>query len=379
MNAALEIPELPEELTADWLANSLGWPVRSAAQEMLGQGQGFLGDIVRLTLEHGDPAVPDTIIAKLPKRANRAVGEMLGVYEREVLFFQAFGTGFPVRIPEVYFSHYDPDAGSLRQKEILAACDRLPRFLIRAVGYFGMKIAAAKNRRYLVIMEDLAEFKPGDQFEGADVEACARVLEQFAPAHAHYWGGEHLSNQFWLLPMDIDARMREYTFRQTLEQFRAEASDFLRPYVEWLGDNFARLTQKLTADAPTTLVHNDLRLDNVCFNGSNCAFLDWQLLRAGPAAYDVAYFLGGALDEAVSAEEERGILERYHAALNRPDYGFDRFLLDYRRALVLSLAAVAPHADITIDPGRGQIMMARWRRRLESRLGPVDPTTLLDR
>jgi len=364
-------------LTADWLAGALGWPVRGASQEVLGQGQGFMGDIIRLTLEHGDPDAPATVIAKLPKKANRAMGEMLGVYEREVLFFQAFGSDFPVRIPEVYFSHYDPDAGSARQKEILAVLDGLPRFITPAIGLLGMKIAAAKKRRYLVIMEDLAQFQPGDQFEGADTEACARVLEQFAPAHRRFWGGEDVANQFWLLPWDIDARMRESMYRKTLPQFRAEASDALRPYVEWLGEHSAILTKTLTADAPTTLVHNDLRLDNVCFNGTDCAFLDWQLLRAGPAAYDVAYFLGSALSAEASPDEEMGILERYYAALNPPDYPFEKFLRDYRRSLVLSLAAVVPHADIAIDAGRGQTMMARWRQRLEARLQQEDPDLLL--
>jgi len=377
MDRTAEIPELPEELTAEWLAGALGWPVRRAGQQVLGQGQGFMGDIIRLTLDHDDPGAPATVIAKLPKKANRAMGEMLGIYEREVLFFQAFGADFPVRIPEVYFSHYDPDAGSAKQKEVLGVLDGLPRFLTPAISLLGMKIAAAKKRRYLVIMEDLAQFSPGDQFEGADAEACARVLEQFAPAHRRYWGGEELTDQFWLLPWDIDARMREFMYRKTLPQFRAEASDFLKPYVEWFGVHSARLTKTLTAEAPTTLVHNDLRLDNVCFNGVDCAYLDWQLLRSGPAAYDVAYFLGSALSAEASPEEEMGILERYHAALNPPDYAFDRFLRDYRRGLMLSLAAVVPHADIAIDAGRGQTMMARWRQRLEARLRQVDPDGLL--
>lgn len=377
MQASTEIPVLPEELTPDWLGTALGWPIRTAVQQVLGQGQGFLGDIIRLKLDCSDDAAPATVIAKLPKKANRAMGEMLGVYEREVLFFRELGTDFPVRIPRVYFCHYDSDVGSERQKEILAVCDGLPRFLSPAIGLLGMKIAAAKSRRYLIIMEDLAEFEPGDQLDGADVETCARVLERFAPAHAHFWGGADLADRFWLLPMDIDGRMREYMYRRTLNQFRAEASEFLRPFVDWLGANLARLTRTLAAEAPTTLVHNDLRLDNVCFNGTDCAFLDWQLLRSGPAAYDVAYFLGSALSEDASHDEEMGILERYHAALRPPDYQLDRFVRDYQRGLVLSLAAVVPHEDIAIDAGRGQSMMARWRRRLESRLRRVDLDSLL--
>ena len=166
-------------------------------------------------------------------------------------------------------------------------------------------------------------------------------------------------------------------YRRTLPQFQAEASEFLRPWVVWLGDHYAALAGALTGEAPTTLVHNDLRLDNVCFNGTDCAYLDWQLLRSGPAAYDVAYFLGSALSEEADAAVELRILERYHRALSVPEYGFDRFIRDYHRGLVLSLPAVVPHEDISIDAGRGQSMMARWRRRLEARLQQVDPDTLL--
>jgi len=374
-----DIPELPGQFTPAWFAKALGWRIRSVEQEVLGQGQGFLGDILRLTLDHDEPALPGSVIVKLPKRVNRAMGEMLGVYEREVLFFQAFGSGFPVRIPKVHFSHYDPDAGSTRQQEILGAIDRLPRFLTPAIGFLGKRVAAAKKRRYLVVMEDLAVFQPGDQFAGASVEACARVLEQFAPAHARYWGDTGLTGQFWLLPMDIDARMREHMYRRSLAQFRREASDVLRPYVDWMGDNYARLMRTLTREAPTTLVHNDLRLDNVCFNGTECAYLDWQLLRAGPAAYDVAYFLGSALSEHASAAEEHEILERYHTALGHPEYDFRRFERDYQRGLLLSLAAVVPHTDVAIDAGRGQTMMARWRLRLQARLEHVAPDSVLER
>lgn len=378
MSNPREIPEVPEQLTPAWLDGALGWGVRTAEREVLGQGQGFLGDIIRLTLDHHEDAAPPTVIVKLPKKANRAVGEMLGVYEREVLFFQTFGRDFPVRIPRVYFSHYDPDAGSARQQEILGALDRLPGWLAPAIGYLGKRIAAAKARRYLIVMEDLAAFRPGDQLAGADAEACARVLEQFAPAHARFWGGDGLSGRFWLLPMDIDARMREFMFRRSLQAFRAQASDFLRPYVDWLGSGYARLTRTLTAQAPVTLVHSDLRLDNVCFDGGACAYLDWQLVRAGPAAYDVAYFLGGALDEQTTRDDELGVLERYHKALGRTDYGFEAFLRDYRRGLLLSLAAVVPQADVAIDAGRGQAMMASWRRRLEARLAHVPLDTLME-
>ena len=63
----LDLPETPEQLTAEWLSQALGWPISSVQQEVLGRGQGFLGDIVRLALTSDASEAPDSVIAKLPK------------------------------------------------------------------------------------------------------------------------------------------------------------------------------------------------------------------------------------------------------------------------------------------------------------------------
>ena len=152
----------------------------------------------------------------------------------------------------IHYSHYDPDAGSAKQKEILGALDGLPGFFTPIISLLGQKIAGGKGRRYLILMEDLAEFSPGDQFEGADPEACARVLEQFAPAHRAFWHSSELAECFWLLPLDIDARMRQGVYRRVLPQFLDEVDDSLAPYVRWLGEHYAKLTRQFATEAPAT-------------------------------------------------------------------------------------------------------------------------------
>ena len=52
--------------------------MREVERELLGQGVGFLGDILRLRVMSDDASVPSSVIAKLPKKANRGAGEMLG-------------------------------------------------------------------------------------------------------------------------------------------------------------------------------------------------------------------------------------------------------------------------------------------------------------
>ena len=50
----------------------------SVEREVVGEGKGFLGDIARLTLAYEGGEGPATVIAKLPKLANRAMGSCSG-------------------------------------------------------------------------------------------------------------------------------------------------------------------------------------------------------------------------------------------------------------------------------------------------------------
>ena len=372
-----DLPELPEELTSDWLSTALGWPIDSVERQILGKGQGFLGDIIRLRLKSDAPEAPTSVIAKLPKKANRATGEMLGVYEREILFFQDLAERVPARTPNIYFSHYDRDAGSEKQKPILKAFDRMPGFMTPLIATMGAKVAAGKNRKYLLIMEDLGNLEVGDQLAGASIEQCAKALGHIASTHRSFWNAPELDEKFWLLPMDIDARMRHRMFKKSLPALRKIATDSLKTHLDWLESNSARLMTSFTRDAPKTLVHCDLRLDNVCFAEDSCAYLDWQLTRVGPAAYDIAYFLGGALSPDTKADEERELVRGYHRELDVGDYPFESFWRDYQRGLMLTVSSLAPSEDIEIDQGRGQEMMSRWLERLTARLQNVEIDDLL--
>jgi Ser/Thr protein kinase RdoA (MazF antagonist) len=377
MEAAL--PEIPEELTAEWLSGALGWPIRAVERQILGRGLGFLGDIVRLRLMSDSPDTPASVIAKIPKKANRATGEMLGVYEREILFFRDLAPQVPARTPQIYFSHFDRDAGSEKQKPILGFLDRMPGFLFPAIASMGAKVAAGKNRKYLLIMEDLGSLEMGDQLAGASLERCAQVLADIAGTHRLFWKDSQLEEKFWLLPMDLDARMRHRMFKATLPAYRAAATQELQPYLDWLEVHGAKLMTAFMREAPPTLVHGDLRLDNVCLDGERCAYLDWQLTRVGPAAYDVAYFLGGAMAPETTVSTERELVREYHRTLAVEDYSFERFWRDYERALVLTAIALSPTEDVQIDQGRGQEMMRRWIERLSARLQHVEIDTLLAR
>jgi hypothetical protein len=371
------LPETLEELTPAWLSAALGAEIASVQQQVLGDGLGFMGEVVRLELESSDPQIPHNLVAKLPRKANRVMGELLGVYEREIMFFREFAADLPIRVPRHYFSEFDRDKGSEKQREIIRSLDGFPRFMTSLIGWAATLIAGAKKRRYLLLIEFYEDMQPGDQLAGLDVETSRQVLRSIAPMHRQYWGDPALDEHFWLMEFDIDARMRQGNFLSHAQQYAKVMGPQIAPHLAWLAENGEQLVRSFHADAPTTLLHCDLRLDNVIFNGNDCAFIDFQLVRSGPAAYDVAYFITSALDEDASADQRVSLLRDYHAALAVPDYDFERFQRDYARALMIILSTMSSSGDVDLGNQRGDAMMAAWMRRIRACVLDVDPATLL--
>lgn len=97
------LPTTPEEMTPGWLTNALrstgalgpGCEVTTIGHELVGEGAGFIGLVARLTLEYRGNAAgaPSTMIAKFPAPdpGSRQVGNLYGLYEREVRFYSEIG------------------------------------------------------------------------------------------------------------------------------------------------------------------------------------------------------------------------------------------------------------------------------------------------
>ena len=389
------IPETIDDVTPIWLSEVLKEhpsfdhaEIVGIARERLGDGHGFMGDVYRLSMDYKAPcAAPNSLVVKIPKLENRAMGEMLGTYERENMFFETLGADVPIRIPACYFGAFDRDRGSENQQEILAFADKLPTFLTKHMGTFGLWVAGRKRRRYILLIEDIKKAKGGDQVVGTSPQECEKILQSVARTHAAFWRKPGLEDHFWLLPQDIDHRMRFQTFLKSREPFNHLFPDLLeaglQSYVEWLEAHGAQLATTLYREAPETLVHSDLRLDNVLIDESaadGVVLLDWQLVRRGAAAYDVAYFLSGGLKVAEGPEVVDGLLESYHKVLcdaGVEDYPFDTFRRDYQRAVLVVLQTLTSIDQVELGDGRGKELMHSWMRRLLARLQGIDPDNVM--
>jgi aminoglycoside/choline kinase family phosphotransferase len=288
-------------LTAAWLSAALGIEIPSFGVEA--HYIGFIGETLRLNL--GD----SSIIAKLPTQnaERRAHFAAIGMYEREIRFYEHIAPRIELRTPACYFSAYD-DASGLG----------------------------------VLLLEDFAPAKSGNRLDGCTPEEAGRAIIAIASLHAAWWQSPEIATMDWLNrhdPKSVSGR-----FLDTWDVFRSK--DVPASSVK-LGE---RLTQNIALldalwDAPRTLIHRDYQLDNIFFIGEETAIIDWQLIAPGRGVFDVAMFLCWNSQPEFRRQHEMSLLQMYHTLLlaaGIDDYPFEQCLRDYRLSMLLCFMRVVP-------------------------------------
>ena len=116
------IPQTGPELTAEWFTEtigaSLGATVEGVERERIGEGTGFMGVIYRCRLTWADTSqpradLPSSVVAKMPAASNRAIGEAIQAFEREIVIYRDLGERFGVPMPRYYYAALDPESGGV--------------------------------------------------------------------------------------------------------------------------------------------------------------------------------------------------------------------------------------------------------------------------
>jgi len=384
------IPQQLEDLTPDWLTHALKEQghlcdarVASVEIELLGEGEGFMGVVARLHLgyEGESGAAPATLIVKLPSGtdSNRMIAELVGAYWREIHFYRELTEEVPIPTPRHFYSALTADPMRPWLDTIMRVVDRMPGWFVDPMMAHAKGMMGRSEHRYLLLMEDLAPATPGDQLAGGTPETCEKVLKAAAKVHAGFWQNPILDPCFWLTDLSVTARIRHRMYCEArvafLDQFGKRLGDFGRDVMEWHDRNGVRLQRTLHLETPRTLIHGDLRLDNIFFNESGAdtqvIFADWQLMGRGPGAYDIAYLLSGALAEDISPSTEEALLRHYWDELEHngvANYPFDRFLRDYWRGLMAVFQIHGTADTVDVGDGRGGELMELWLDRALARL-----------
>ena len=134
-----------------------------------------------------------------------------------------------------------------------------------------------------------------------------------------------------------------------------------------------------------TVLHGDTRIGNMMFPAAEgrgrFVFIDWQAVRKGKAAYDLAYFLLLSLTEENRKLSEMQSVKTYHACLvanGVKDYSLEDLHEDYNHAclavlLLLSLPFLSGEASAEGDGAKIFAWgMGVWRERMQSKFAAFD-------
>ena len=395
MGSDVSIPLHAGELTADWLTDSLRTGgvitdarVESFESETLGDGAGFIGDLARVTLTYDaqEGGVPRTLIAKFPTAVeeNRASGELFGLYDREIRFYNELAQDVPLRKPVRYFSAMDREqTGTGVVKSVLR---RLPPNLVLKL--LPRLSKRAKPRRYVVLIEDMAPARVGDQVAGCSVEDATLALREVATLHARFWNDPRIADIEWIDPLNQDVKLVQAMYAEALGPFRRQLGNQLpqraHEISDWLLDNGIELINRLSAD-PFTLIHGDFRPDNLFFGDGKTdypvAVIDWQSPTRGSPLYDVAYLISWG----VNAEDHDAIpalLRGYHETLLEhgvAGYSFEQCERDFVLArLMVVHRSVFLTGRLDLSHKRARAMVDATLARSTASLPKRDLSTVFD-
>jgi aminoglycoside/choline kinase family phosphotransferase len=336
------LPPGPESLTPAWLADALrdgagiDAKVASLAWENISDGLGFTGQVVRLkpVYDAAPPGAPQSLVAKFaaPLESARRLMNELGGYQREVRFYGALARDAGLPAPRCFFGGYDAEAG-----------------------------------HFVLLLEDLSDAKCGDQVAGASLSEAEFVVAELARFHAKHWNDAALLDQKWLWPSEALVSRLPELYDQGMaplrENLRDEYAGLLkliekvRPLAPSLAETFGdRFPPK-----PFTLVHGDVRLDNMFFpsdGNGRFAVVDWQGAAIGSPGNELAYWLVLSLPVEVRRAHEAALLQRYQselAASGVKDYPLSALERDYRQGILIQLVGLPiVVSNLDFSSGRGQ-------------------------
>lgn len=309
-------PSQPDQLTSEFFTTVLRSSgdlgphreVTNFRSSTIGDGMSILGLVQRVELDYSEgdgPAGPTTVIAKFatPVEANRAIAMNTRMYQREVDFFHDIAPTMEMPLTKCYFATIDTETGD-----------------------------------FVVVLEDLRNYRAGDQISGISADEAKLIIDSFAPLNAAYFG--KVDQPLLADCMRIDTSYRDLFLPGvfgTWEMCRDKFPHFMTPEVlEALPRYIAAMSDlhRMMGERTQTLVHGDVRLDNVMF-GSDPAqhpivLIDWQAIMISNPMQDVAYMVSQSMETDIRRECEEDLIAHARDALTA--HGVEGYTLEQARS-----------------------------------------------
>lgn len=315
----MTLPNMPDGISPQWLTDVLrrnghlaqDRSVVSVTRGQVGDGVGMMSEVSRLRVNYdgGVDGLPSSFVVKYPSQneTNREIAMSYNLYEREVRYFAELDAKTTAYSPRPY-------------------------------------VTELSGSNFVILMEDMAEYRVGDQIIGADLQDSKRCMDELAKLHATFW--DDVTDLNWVPAIaesyhaDNMVALIEIGWPSMCEIF----ADFIDPDIARQGEAFIagiRGLQEQMMARPITLLHGDFRLENLFFGVAAdhrpMAIIDWQGPLLGMGIVDVALLLGQNTQTNVRQAHERELVARYVQGLGKAgvtDYEVAQAWQDYEMAIL---------------------------------------------
>jgi hypothetical protein len=240
-----------------------------------------------------------------------------GIYACEIAAYRFFGDGAGFRHPKVYFAQ------------------------------------SADHGAFNLVMEDLSDWTPGDQISGCSIAEAEAVIRECTALHLRYWNDATLATLDWPRRMSAIASPFAQMFASGAGIMHANYGDALGADLDII-DQATPLVELFFSRplSQSTLIHGDLRVDNILFqhkaNAVEACLVDFQVAAIGDPLFDLAYFLSGSVQPADRRAHERRFVSEHTRALKATDASYDAEAAwdRYRAHSIVGLAATVVAAAV---------------------------------
>ena len=197
----------------------------------------------------------------------------------------------------------------------------------------------------LLLLEFVRDGRNRDQLRGLTWPELVSATRAIARIHTRFWNSPALKKANDLPQHQY---MRAHEVRRHLPSFlrwaklSAKTAKMFHDLPRQVNQALARLRKR-----PLTLVHGDLRSDNIFYGRNSVRFIDWGLALAGHAAFDLARLAGGSARRPLSLLQHVKLFKTWHRELLRRgvrSYPSLEAWQDYRDAVLLTLTIPVTNA-----------------------------------
>ncbi len=266
----------------------MGIAINNFQYERIGADRGMLGEIYRVTIQSGTES--QELVAKFsaPRKEALDNAKRGGTHERELRCYDELLNSTPISIPEIFACWFDKDTSE-----------------------------------YLILQEFIEFDQSVDQIEGITIAQSKLVIEEAASMHAHWWEHSDLAQSKWLPRLNDDRRRTNLTTVTRLgwHTLTGILDEGGVKYPKISGESLSEEIDDMLCDLSTsasTLIHSDLRADNLLFNtsGDEVMIVDWQGCSFGPSSFDITYHMIQSLSINDRRQYEAELLNHYVSSLD---------------------------------------------------------------